>query len=288
MSLTALTPDTPLLLIGCTPDTPLLLIGCGKMGGAMLKGWLLAGLAGEAVWIVEPNNQGQIPDVVPAAQIADDGAKLPDDLKPRLIVIAVKPQMMGDALPHIARLGGDGTAVLSIAAGVRSARFQEVFGAETVIIRAMPNTPAAIGKGISAIVKNDRADAPLRDLCEALMRACGDVIWVGSEDDLDYVTGVSGSGPAYVFHMVEAMAKAGEAAGLPADTAMKLARATIIGAGALLEQTGEDAATLRKNVTSPHGTTQAALEVLMPEQALTDLMTRTVQAAVKRSKELSG
>lgn len=275
-----------------TKKRPLVLVGCGKMGGALLGGWLKAGLTPARALVVEPAGKGAAAGKLAKAQFYSSTDDLPPDVNPRVIVLAVKPQTMSDVLPQLSGLGGKDTLVLSIAAGFRAQGIAEALGEGTPVIRAMPNTPAAVGKGISAAVRSASAGfgASGRDhaLVEELLSAVGAVVWVESEDDLDAVTGLSGSGPAYVFHLVEAMAAAGEAAGLDKDVACDLARQTVIGAAALLEDSGEDARTLRRNVTSPKGTTEAALEILMAENGLGDLMRRAIRAATRRGRELSG
>ncbi|MWD29131.1 pyrroline-5-carboxylate reductase [Aquicoccus sp. SCR17] len=261
-------------------DRGLVLLGCGKMGSAMLEGWLKDGLPAASVWVIDPKPSDWL-----QAQGVYLNAELPAD--PAIVLIAVKPQMMGDALPQIAAMGGGGTLVLSIAAGTTIAHFEEIFGQDTPVIRAMPNTPAAVGRGITAIVGNPRSSADQMDMAETLLSAVGQVVRLESEEQMDAVTGLSGSGPAYVFHMIECMAKAGEAEGLDPELAMALAKATVAGAGALAEQSGEAPAQLRRNVTSPNGTTQAGLEVLMDEETgLPPLIRRTVGAAANRSREL--
>ncbi|WP_151718676.1 pyrroline-5-carboxylate reductase [Gemmobacter serpentinus] len=258
----------------------LVLLGCGKMGSALLEGWLKEGVPPSAVWVLEPR---------PSDWLQGSGVHLNTDLPaaPAIVLLAVKPQMMGAALPQVTALGGKQTLFLSIAAGTTIASFEDSFGAATPIIRAMPNTPAAVGRGITAIIGNARASAADLDLAEALLSAVGQVVRLASEDQIDAVTAVSGSGPAYVFHLIEALAKAGEAEGLPADMAMQLARATICGAGELAFQSPETAEQLRINVTSPGGTTAAGLAVLMePETGFPELMRRAVQAAAARGREL--
>ena len=196
--------------------------------------------------------------------------------------------MMADALAVLAAMGNGDTLFVSVAAGVTIANYESILGAKTPIIRAMPNTPAAVAKGITAIIGNACADAAQLDQAEALLKAIGQVVRLEGEHQMDAVTGVSGSGPAYVFHMIEALAAAGEAQGLSSDMAMKLAKATVAGAGALAETADETPSQLRVNVTSPNGTTQAGLEVLMNEATgLPPLMVATVKAATERSKELS-
>ncbi|MEM6933596.1 MAG: pyrroline-5-carboxylate reductase [Pseudomonadota bacterium] len=256
---------------------PLVLLGCGKMGGALLRGWLASGLNPADVQVIEPN---------PDPWVEQSGVHLnPEDLAPaRFAILAVKPQVIRDAASILIPLAQSRTVFLSIAAGTSIATFEDLFGIETAIIRAMPNTPASIGQGISVIVGNDAASEVHLTAAETLMAAVGATVRLGDEAQMDAVTGLSGSGPAYVFHLIEAMAAAGEAEGLSPDLAMTLARRTVTGAGALAGTSEDDVAQLRVNVTSPGGTTAAGLNVLMGE--LTDLMTRTVAAAAGRSREL--
>ncbi|MQP65260.1 pyrroline-5-carboxylate reductase [Niveispirillum sp. SYP-B3756] len=264
----------------------LLLVGCGKMGGAMLAGWKQADPATRMV-VVEPFGPPKgLPDDV---QVVTDAADIPADFQPDAIVLAVKPQMMDQVLPAYARYA-DRALFLSIAAGKTLGYFQQFLGDGARIVRAMPNTPAAVGRGISALVANANVDTAGRALAQRLLSAVGEVTWVAEESQLDAVTAVSGSGPAYVFLLVETLARAGESAGLPPDLAMQLARATIVGSGELLRQSHESAEQLRRNVTSPKGTTQAALDVLMEEgpQGMAALMRRAIAAATQRSRELAG
>ncbi len=263
----------------------LFLLGCGKMGSAMLAGWLDGGLPPASVHVLDPNPSDWL-----RAQAAR-GVVLngPVPSAPAVALLAVKPQMMGEALPSVTGLGGGQTLILSVAAGTPIATFEAAFGAQTPIIRAMPNTPAAIGKGITAIIGNAAAGAAHLDLAETLLSAIGQVVRLQAEDQMDAVTGVSGSGPAYVFHMIETLAAAGQAEGLPPDLAMQLAKATVAGAGALAEVADETPSQLRVNVTSPAGTTEAGLRVLMdPGAGLPPLMRATVRAATARSRELKG
>ncbi|MBT0958176.1 pyrroline-5-carboxylate reductase [Alphaproteobacteria bacterium KMM 3653] len=256
----------------------LVLLGCGKMGSAMLQGWLAGGLPAGSVTVLDP---------APSDWVKGTGVAINTDLppEPAVALLAVKPQMMGEALPRLSAMGGGATMFLSIAAGTPISAFEAAFGPQAPIIRAMPNTPAAVGRGITAIVGNAKATSAHLDLAEGLLRAIGEVVRLENEGQIDAVTGVSGSGPAYVFHMIEAMAAAGRAEGLPDELAMRLARATVSGAGELAHQAEESAEQLRINVTSPQGTTEAGLNVLMKE--LPDLMQRTVHAATARAKELS-
>jgi len=259
----------------------LVLLGCGKMGSAMLEGWLKDGLPMTSVYVLDP---------YPSDWLQGTGVHINTDLPadPAIVLVAVKPQMMGEALPTLAAMGNGETVFVSVAAGTPIAQFEAVLGGETPIVRAMPNTPAAIGRGISAIIGNNHVSAAALDLAETLLQAVGQVVRLETEDQIDAVTGVSGSGPAYVFHLIETLAKAGEAQGLSPELSMQLAKATVGGAGALAEQAEEDPAQLRVNVTSPNGTTQAALEVLMDAQTgFPTLLNNAVDAAVKRSKELA-
>lgn len=259
----------------------LVLLGCGKMGSALLAGWLAAGLPPASVWVLEPN---------PSDWLTASGVHLNQGLpaRPAVALLAVKPQMMGAALPSLQALGGGGTLIVSIAAGTPIATFEQVFGPATPIVRTMPNTPAMVGRGITALVGNGAAGAVDLALAEALMRAVGEVVRLDDEAQIDAVTGLSGSGPAYVFHLIEAMAAAGAAQGLAPDLAMRLARATVCGAGELAHRSPDAAAQLRINVTSPGGTTAAALAHLMdPATGLTPLMVRAVAAATARGRELS-
>ena len=264
----------------------LVLLGCGKMGSAMLAGWLADGFPAASVHVIDPNPSDWL-----RATGVGIGGDLPAD--PAIVIVAVKPQMMGAALPTLATMGGDGggdaggTLFISVAAGTPLAHFETVLGAGTPVVRAMPNTPAAVGRGITAIIGNDHATPAHLDLSETFLSAVGQVVRLEHESQMDAVTGLSGSGPAYVFHLIEAMAAAGHAAGLPETLAMRLARATVAGAGALVDASDDSAEQLRINVTSPNGTTQAGLEVLMhPDTGLPPLMRATVAAATARSEAL--
>lgn len=259
----------------------LVLLGCGKMGSAMLAGWLEGGLPAASVWVIDPHPSDWL-----KASGVNINADLPTD--PGIVLIAVKPQMMGAALPSLKGFGNGGTLFISVAAGTSIATYEDMLGERTPIVRAMPNTPAAIGRGITALIGNARTDEDDLARAEALLSAVGQTLRLENEGQMDAVTGVSGSGPAYVFHLIETLAAAGEAQGLPADLAMQLAKATVAGAGALAEAAEESPTQLRVNVTSPNGTTQAALEVLMDENdGFPALLKRAVAAAAERSKELS-
>ena len=269
-----------------TPNHPLLLIGCGNMGGALARGWLNAGLEPAAFFAIDPILATKKTDDLPASQIVASVGDLPNGIVPRVIVMAVKPQMMTDVLPKLKSLIGQDTLITSVAAGTTIAQYEENFG-EVSIIRTMPNTPAAVGKGITGMTANNKASSADKALAQQLLSAVGEVVWVEKEELIDSVTAVSGSGPAYVFYMIEAMAAAGVQNGLSEDVAMKLARQTIIGAGALLEASEDSAAELRRKVTSPKGTTAAALDVLMGNEGLAPIVKSAVTAARKRSEDLS-
>ncbi len=259
----------------------LVLLGCGKMGSAMLQGWLADGLPAASVWVQDPH---------PSDWVNESGVHVNATLPsaPAVVLIAVKPQMMADALPVLAAMGNGDTLFISVAAGISIGTYEEILGAQTPIVRAMPNTPAAVGKGISAIVGNGPAGEAGLVAAEKLLSAIGQVVRLDRENQIDAVTGLSGSGPAYVFHMIECMAAAGEAQGLSPELSMALAKATVAGAGALAELADESPEQLRINVTSPNGTTQAGLEELMDTATgLPPLMIKTVGAAADRSRELA-
>ena len=266
----------------------LLLVGAGKMGGAMLEGWLRQGMKGEGAIVLDP-----LPAPAMTELCRSHGVALNPPLAglapPQTMVLAVKPQMLDSAAPGLAALAGPQTLVISIIAGKTIADIKARLPHAEAIIRAMPNTPASVGRGITGAFCSKAVTAPQRARADTLLSAIGKVEWVASEYLIDAVTAVSGSGPAYVFYLTECLAQAGVAAGLPPDTAMRLARATVEGAGELMFQAAATpAADLRKNVTSPAGTTAAALEVLMAENGLPTLMTRAVAAAKRRAAELSG
>jgi pyrroline-5-carboxylate reductase len=264
----------------------LLLVGCGKMGGAMLEGWLQRRIVGR-VAIVEPHDASTAafrgrPGVAIHADAGAVGA-----LTPAVVVFATKPQGMEKVVPAYRRLAGPRTVFVSIAAGKTIGFFEQHLGVVPVI-RAMPNTPAQIGRGITVACPNRHVDAAQRTLADALLAAVGEVGWVDDEALIDAVTAVSGSGPAYVFLLAECLAEAGAAAGLPRALATRLARATVAGAGELLHRSSEPAETLRQNVTSPGGTTAAALKVLMADDGLRPLLIKAVAEATRRSRELAG
>ena len=262
----------------------LALVGAGKMGSAMLDGWLALGLDPKHVTVIEPQPSPEI------SSLAGRGLRLnPAEGRDRnfsAIILAVKPQTAPEIMRDVAALAGERSLVLSIMAG-RSVDFLQEELPQAAIVRAMPNLPASIGRGITVAVANRDVTPEQRELAHRLLAAIGAVEWVSDEGLIDAVTAVSGSGPAYVFLLAEALAKAGVAAGLPAPLADKLARATVAGSGALLDRTAADAATLRQDVTSPGGTTAAALEVLMAADGMEPLMKKAVAAAARRSRELA-
>lgn len=268
---------------------PLLLLGAGKMGQAMLDGWLARGLAPKKTVIIDPQPAKAVkalgkrgvainPKAGPKANAAVAGA----------IVIAVKPQTAPEAVPPLGLHVGKGTLVVSIMAGRTLGFLEDKLPKGTAIVRAMPNTPAAVGRGITVAVANANVTRAQRKLASNLLAAIGSVEWVDDEGLMDAVTAVSGSGPAYVFLLAETMAKAGVAAGLPPALAAKLARETVAGSGELLHRSTLEAATLRENVTSPGGTTAAALEVLMGAGGFDPLLTKAIAAATRRGRELAG
>jgi pyrroline-5-carboxylate reductase len=266
---------------------PLVLVGAGKMGGAMLEAWLSQGLNAKNLIVIEPQPGGSL------KALARRGMKVNPNPGPKAkadataIVIAVKPQTAPEAVPPLGLYVGKSTLVLSIMAGRTLAFLEKSLPPGTAIVRAMPNTPASIGRGISVAVANTKVSARQRKLASNLLAAIGKVEWMSDERLIDAVTALSGSGPAYIFLLAEAMAKAGIAAGLPPALAVRLARETVAGSGELLHRSALDVATLRQNVTSPGGTTAAALEVLMGPGGFQELLTKAIAAATKRSRELA-
>jgi pyrroline-5-carboxylate reductase len=266
---------------------PLLLVGCGKMGGAMLDGWLERGLPRKEVFIVEPFEGQREALKAKGLQAVASAEDLPGGLAPAVVLLAIKPQQFGTAAPGYARFARPGCFFLSIVAGKTIAGMRRALGAQATIIRAMPNTPAAVGRGITVFCPDGKADARQRRLAGELLSAVGEVAEVEDESLIDAVTAVSGGGPAYVFLLIECLAKAGEASGLPPELAMRLARVTVSGAGELARRAAEPASKLRENVTSPGGTTLEALKVLMAGDGLQPLMTKAIAAATQRSRELA-
>ncbi len=262
----------------------IVLVGAGKMGGALMEGWLSLGLDPRKIAVIEPH---------PSADLAAHGiagVRLnpdPTSLRPQAIVIAVKPQIAPEVVPALKPFAS-GAVVVSIMAGRTIAFLAGMLGSEAAIVRAMPNTPAAIGRGITVAAAGAHVSPQQRDLAQRLLAATGSAEWVADEALIDAVTAVSGSGPAYVFLLAESLARAGAAAGLPPALSARLARETVAGAGELMHRSGLDPATLRQNVTSPGGTTAAALAVLMGPDGLDALMEKAVAAATRRSRELAG
>jgi pyrroline-5-carboxylate reductase len=260
----------------------IVIVGCGKMGSALLKGWLAEGLDPNEITIIDPNPSDWL-----IKQTVRLNKTLP--INPSIVLIAVKPQMMPDVVPKLNKLGNSKTLFISIAAGTSISYFQRILGNQTPIVRAMPNTPASIGKGITAIIANAYVSDIELKATEKLLSSVGEIVSLDSEEQMDAVTAVSGSGPAYVFHLIEALADAGQANGLNAELSMTLAKATVAGAGLLAEKSNEDPTNLRINVTSPGGTTAAALKILMDQDTgFNSLLLKAVEAASNRSKELRG
>ncbi len=263
----------------------ILLIGAGKMGSALLQGWLSLGLPPRKLAVLEPQPGPEVEGLAAKGIRLNPAAHQIDDIG--AVVIAVKPQIAPEIMPTLIPFVGSHTVVVSIMAG-RTLRFLETSMPGVALVRAMPNTPAAVSRGITVAVANGHASAEQRDLVQALLSAVGAVEWIDDETLMDAVTALSGSGPAYVFLLAETMARAGRAAGLPGRLSDILARATVAGSGELLRRSPLDPATLRQNVTSPGGTTAAALDVLMGKEAFEDLMTKAILAATRRSRELAG
>ncbi len=265
---------------------PVVLVGAGNMGGAMMRGWLASGVGASDVIVVDPSPRADMLELLRQHGVRhlDEPAA---DVEAAVLFVAVKPQMMEKVLPGLKAMKGDDTVSVSIAAGTTVATLERHLG-DGAVVRAMPNTPAMVGRGITAAVPNARVSAGQRETVDRLLSVSGPVEWLEDEALLDAVTSVSGSGPAYVYLLVECMAEAGCMGGLPADLAMRLARATVSGAGEMLHQSPDTAERLRANVTSPGGTTAAALAVLMADDGLKPLMQEAIAAARKRARELAG
>lgn len=270
-----------------TLDGPLLVAGAGKMGGALLEGLVARGFPVHQIVVQDPSPPDEVAEFLQRSGIRCERVVTALDNPPSVILAAVKPQVMDEVFAPLAKLAGPQTIILSIAAGKTIASFERHLAPGIAVIRAMPNTPAQVGRGVTACVANAATTAGQKAIASALLAAAGSVVWLDREGDMDAVTAVSGSGPAYVFLVAECLAEAGRAAGLSPELADELARATVSGAGELLSRSEFDAATLRKNVTSPGGTTAAALDVLMGEPGLQELFTQAVLAAARRSRELS-
>ena len=263
----------------------IVLVGCGQMGSAMLRGWLAGGAAARYV-VIEPAGIPEALAAAPGVEAHRAPGVIADALVPDAVVFAVKPQGIAEVAPAYRRFARPQTVFMSIAAGTTIANLAKHLG-DAAIVRVMPNTPAAIGRAISVACANPRVTAAQRQLCDALLASIGESAWVEDEALLDPVTAVSGSGPAYVFLLIETLAEAGRKAGLPDELALRLAKATVAGAGELARVASEPPGKLRENVTSPGGTTRAALDVLMAPDGMAELMTRAVAAATRRSRELA-
>ena len=264
----------------------LVLVGAGKMGGAMLEGWLNKGVDAVRIVAFDPAPPNGVKTLIerygvrlnpPVASVTDA----------EVVLVAVKPQVMEEVLPPMSTLAVSRPLILSVVAGKTIARFEHHFGTNAAVIRTIPNTPAAVGRGITAMTANKNVSPAQMELARSLLLSIGEVVTVADESLIDTATAVSGSGPAYVFLLTECLAAAGARMGLPVDVATQLARATVAGAGELMRVTGTDAATLRQNVTSPKGTTYAALQVLMAEPGLQALFDKAIEAATVRSRELA-
>jgi pyrroline-5-carboxylate reductase len=266
----------------------LVLVGAGRMGSALLEGWIKAGLVNKSspAQVVEPNPPDSLRESISGGAVVLVSAARIDAARPLLVVLAVKPQMLDAVLAELRPVAGGGAAFVSIAAGKTIASIGVALGGNPPVIRSMPNLPASVGAGVTAAVAGKGVDAALKAQANALLGAVGEVVWLEDESLLDAVTAISGSGPAYVFNLVEALAAAGVAIGLPRGAAERLARETIVGAAALLKASEESPAALRQAVTSPGGTTEAALKVLMGEAGLTPLMRLAAEAALSRAREL--
>ncbi len=266
-------------------DITVTLVGAGNMGGAMLRGWLSGGMPASNINVLDPSPHPDMKSYLDRVGIAvrDNAETL---LASGVLILAVKPQIMDAVLPTVKSLAGENTVAVSVAAGKTLSSISEPLG-NPATVRAMPNTPALVQRGITVACPNDKVSQTQRANVDLLLKSTGSVEWVEDEALIDAVTAVSGSGPAYIFHLAECMAEAGKVAGLPDALALKLARETVSGAGELLRQSDDDPATLRQNVTSPGGTTAAALDVLMGDGAMKKLFEKAILAAKKRSEELS-
>jgi pyrroline-5-carboxylate reductase len=269
-------------------DGDLVLAGAGNMGGAMLAGWLASGIDPKQVIVQDPSPPPTVKALLDKHGIAAHAGLPVRSAPPAVLLMAVKPQIMDDVFPPLAKAAGPATVVLSIAAGKTIAGFEKHLKPGIGVVRSIPNTPAAVGRGITVAAPNKHVTAKQKALCDGLLSAIGEVAWVDDEALIDPVTAVSGSGPAYVFYLTECLAAAGVKVGLEPELAMRLARATVTGSGELMHKWSDVGADqLRKNVTSPNGTTFAALQVLMGEKGLEPLMAEAIAAATKRSRELA-
>lgn len=262
------------------------LVGAGNMGGALLGGWLNDGLVEKSVTVIDPSPADHMKDMISNAGVQHESAA-PADLVPDVLILAVKPQIIDKVISAVSHMVGADTVVVSVAAGKTIAQLENGIGKKCAVVRAMPNTPALVRRGITVACPNEQVTDVQKTRVDRLLLATGSVEWVIDERLIDAVTGVSGSGPAYVFYLAECMAMAGVRAGLPEELARKLASETVTGAGELLARSDKAPETLRENVTSPKGTTAAALEILMGDEGMRQIVEEAVLAATKRSRDLS-
>ncbi|MEZ5648632.1 MAG: pyrroline-5-carboxylate reductase [Alphaproteobacteria bacterium] len=265
---------------------PILLVGCGKMGGALAHAWLDRKIATAGIFIVDPVTPAGLVDR-PEVTVVADADNLPDRLVPAAVLLAIKPQQMEAVLPAYARFATDDTVFLSIAAGKTTATLSQYLGSAAIICRAMPNTPTALGQGMTVLCKGPNLTESQGAMCEALMAVVGETAWVDTETLMDPVTALSGGGPAYVFLLIEVLAAAGVKAGLEPSFAMRLARTTVIGSAELAHQSKATVTNLRQNVTSPGGTTAEALKILMGDGGMQSLFDAAIAAATARARELA-
>lgn len=264
----------------------ILLIGCGNMGGAMLKAWLQKWDAANFC-VVAPSKSTRSPLTSQGVLTAANANDIPADFIPDIVMIAIKPQMISDVLPEYKKFADAGATFLSVVAGKTIDVMEDILGTGAAIIRTMPNTPSAIGRGVTGVVANAHTPAQMKDLCDTLLKENGTVIWLDNEDQIDPLSAISGSGPAFLFHFVESLEAAALNLGLPSDIAPILAKETVTGSAELLHQSTETPTELRINVTSPKGSTEAGLKHLMDEKTgLIDLMQKTTEASTNRAKEL--
>jgi pyrroline-5-carboxylate reductase len=266
---------------------PLVLVGCGKMGGALLRGWLSRGVPGKDVFVIDPAPRDLEDVQARGVTVVTEFAKLPTGLRPGIVLLAIKPQFMDEALPTYRDFADQGAVFLSIAAGKTVAYLKDRLGPKAIVIRSMPNTPAAVGRGMSVLLRDPKVAPAMLELCGQLLSAVGEIGWIDEEDQINAVTAVSGGGPAYVFLLIECLAEAAKQMGLPPELCMKLARATVTGSGELAHQSTESATKLREAVMSPKGTTLEAINVLMAPDGLQPLMNKAIAAATRRGREIA-
>lgn len=264
----------------------ILLVGCGRMGEALASGWLTQGRDPDTIMIVEPNQDFASHLITKGVKFFSTADELtPNDI-PTVVIFAVKPQAMDEVVPAYRRFVSS-AVFISIAAGKTIGYFESILGVNAAIVRVMPNTPAAVQRGIAGAIGNTNVTSAQCNACTALIEAVSELHWLENENQIDFVTAISGSGPAYVFLLAECLAETGRKLGLPDKLAERLGRVTVSGSGELLHRSEEDLVTLRQNVTSKGGTTEAALNLLMAEDGLQTLMNNAVKRAAERSKELA-